>query len=89
MPENAPPPAPPGPNVLIVTLIGYHVAGIVDAMAATVAMGGPTVLLAYDVSGFLAGSSHALAHHHSTGPRSLFDRPDGRQRPDFGANFRL
>jgi chromate transporter len=31
----------PGPNVLIVTLIGYSVAGIAGALAATVAMCGP------------------------------------------------
>ena len=32
----------PGPNVLIVTLIGYSVAGIAGALVATVAMCGPT-----------------------------------------------
>ena len=49
----------PGPNVLIVTLIGYHVAGIAGALAATVAMCGPTALLAYYVSRLLARSSHS------------------------------
>ena len=29
----------PGPNVIIVTLIGYHVAGITGALVATVGMG--------------------------------------------------
>ena len=43
----------PGPNVLIVTLIGYTVAGIVGAIAATIAMCVPTAVLAYYVSGFL------------------------------------
>jgi chromate transporter len=38
----------PGPNVIIVTLIGYHVAGVVGA--ATAAMCGPTCLLAFFVS---------------------------------------
>jgi len=47
----------PGPNVLIVTLIGYSVAGIFGAVAATLAMCGPTVVLAYYVSGFLRRSS--------------------------------
>ena len=37
----------PGPNVIIVTLIGYHVAGIVGAGVATVAMCGPTCVVAY------------------------------------------
>jgi chromate transporter len=43
----------PGPNVLIVTLIGYSVAGIFGALAATLAMCGPTAILAYYVSGLL------------------------------------
>lgn len=37
----------PGPNVLIVTLIGYAVAGIPGALAATLTMCLPTALLAY------------------------------------------
>lgn len=37
----------PGPNVIIVTLIGYHVAGVAGAAVATVAMCGPTCLLAF------------------------------------------
>lgn len=40
----------PGPNVIIVTLIGYHVAGLLGAAVATVAMCGPTCALAYAVS---------------------------------------
>jgi chromate transporter len=40
----------PGPNVIIVTLIGYHVAGPAGAGVATVAMCGPTCLLAYYVA---------------------------------------
>jgi chromate transporter len=46
----------PGPNVLIVTLIGYSVAGIFGALAATLAMCGPTAILAYYVSRLLARS---------------------------------
>lgn len=41
--------AAPGPNVLIVTLIGWHVAGIAGALVATVAMVGPTSILTYGV----------------------------------------
>jgi chromate transporter len=37
----------PGPNALIVTLIGYHVAGLAGAVVTTVAMCGPTCVLAY------------------------------------------
>src|SRR6266849_3433528 len=40
----------PGPNVLIVTLIGYSVAGVAGALVATLAMCGPTAILAYYVS---------------------------------------
>jgi chromate transporter len=47
----------PGPNVLIVTLIGYSVAGIFGALAATLAMCGPTAILAYYVSRLLERSS--------------------------------
>ena len=44
----------PGPNVLIVTLIGYAVAGVVGALVATLAMCVPTAVLAYYVSRLLA-----------------------------------
>jgi chromate transporter len=40
----------PGPNVIIVTLIGYHVAGLSGALVATVAMCGPTCVLAFFVA---------------------------------------
>lgn len=49
----------PGPNVLIVTLIGYSVAGITGALAATLAMCGPTAIVAYYVSRLLQRSRHA------------------------------
>ena len=37
----------PGPNVMLVTLIGYHVAGVGGALVTTVAMCGPTAVLAH------------------------------------------
>lgn len=49
----------PGPNVLIVTLIGFHVAGVIGALVATFAMCGPSAILAYYVSNLLARSSHS------------------------------
>lgn len=49
----------PGPNVLIVTLIGYHVAGIAGALVATFAMCGPSAMFAYFVSNMLTRSSQA------------------------------
>jgi len=39
----------PGPNVIIVTLIGYHVAGLLGALVATAAMCGPTCVVAFYV----------------------------------------
>jgi len=49
----------PGPNVLIVTLIGYAVAGIAGALTATLAMCVPTAVLAYWVSRLMTRSSHS------------------------------
>lgn len=43
--------AAPGPNMLVVTLIGWNVAGFWGALAATLAMCGPTCVLAYYVGG--------------------------------------
>jgi len=40
----------PGPNVIIVTLIGYHVAGFAGALVATAAMIVPTCTLAFLVA---------------------------------------
>src|ERR1039457_7592190 len=40
----------PGPNVIIIALIGYHVAGFVGAGVATTAMCGPTCLLGFFVA---------------------------------------
>jgi chromate transporter len=37
----------PGPNVIVVTLIGYHVAGLLGAVVATLAMCGPTCVFAF------------------------------------------
>jgi chromate transporter len=36
----------PGPNVMLVTLLGYHVAGVAGALVTTFAMCGPTAVLA-------------------------------------------
>jgi chromate transporter len=47
----------PGPNVLIVTLIGYTVAGLGGALMATLAMCVPTATLAYYVSRWLRRST--------------------------------
>jgi chromate transporter len=39
--------AAPGPNVMVVTLIGWHVAGLLGALVATAAMMGPSVVLTF------------------------------------------
>jgi chromate transporter len=39
--------AAPGPNVMIVALIGFHIAGVLGALVATLAMCGPTAVVAY------------------------------------------
>lgn len=52
--------AAPGPNVLVVGLIGWHVAGLAGMLVATVAMTGPAGLVAYGFSRFrrrLAGAA--------------------------------
>ena len=49
----------PGPNVLIVTLIGYSVGGVAGALVATLAMCGPTAVVAYYVSRLLARSARS------------------------------
>ena len=49
----------PGPNVLIVALIGYSVAGVAGAAVATIAMCGPTAVLSYFVSRWLANAREA------------------------------
>jgi chromate transporter len=40
----------PGPNIIIVTLIGYHVAGLPGAAVATAAMCGPSCIVAFLVA---------------------------------------
>jgi chromate transporter len=49
----------PGPNVIIVTLIGYHVAGLAGALVVTAAMCGPTCLFAYLVGHVWQRFAHA------------------------------
>jgi chromate transporter len=42
--------AAPGPNILVVTLIGWHIDGLVGAFVATLAMCGPSCLLTFVVA---------------------------------------
>src|SRR3569623_2692379 len=50
----------PGPNVLIVTLSGYQVAGLTGAAVTTFAMCGPAGVLAYFLANFFHRSSHSF-----------------------------
>jgi len=43
--------ATPGPNAIIATLIGWHVGGVCGALAATMAMCGPSSLLIFIIMG--------------------------------------
>ena len=49
--------AAPGPNIIVVTLIGYQAAGIPGALVATFAMCGPTCVITYYVSRTSTASS--------------------------------
>lgn len=49
----------PGPNVTIVTLIGFHVAGLTGAAVTTVAMCGPSCMLAFLVTRLWDRFKHA------------------------------
>ncbi|WP_029351337.1 chromate transporter [Bosea sp. 117] len=51
--------AAPGPNILVVTLIGWHVAGVTGALVATFAMCAPASILAYVVGGVWHRFRHA------------------------------
>jgi chromate transporter len=46
--------AAPGPNILIVSLIGWQVAGLAGLLAATVAINAPHCLLTYFIGGIVA-----------------------------------
>jgi Chromate transporter len=79
----------PGPNVLIVTLIGYAVAGIAGALAATVAMCVPTAGPGlYCQPQVVAIQCLTLACGDPGCAGAAVDRPDGRKRPDRGAGRR-
>ena len=51
--------AAPGPNIIVVTLIGYQAAGIPGALVATFAMCGPTCVITYYVSRTFDRFKHA------------------------------
>ena len=59
----------PGPNLIIVALIGYHVAGVVGGLIATLAMCGPTSVFAFFVG--RASERFKGAHWHGAVNRGL------------------
>ena len=76
----------PGPNIIIVTLIGYHVAGFAGAAVATAAMCGPTCLVAFLVA--RTWDRFKDAHCHPSRPSSSLARSDRGQCLRFGAHRR-
>ena len=52
----------PGPNIIIVTLIGYQVAGIAGALVATAAMCVPSCVITYLRQPHVRRFKHAMAH---------------------------
>ena len=78
----------PGPNVLIVTLIGYQVAGVCGRAgrnAGDVRADRRRCLLCQPFAG--AVEPCALAGNRAGGAGSAFDRSDERERPDSGADL--
>ena len=73
----------PGPNIIIVTLIGYHVAGIIGALITTLAMCGPPAVFAFFVGG--ASDRFKGAVWHGVLSRALGSRD---HRPDRGERRR-
>ena len=73
----------PGPNIIIVTLIGYHVAGILGALVTTLAMCGPPAVFAFFVGG--ASDRFKGAVWHGVLSRALGSRD---HRPDRGERRR-
>ena len=69
----------PGPNLIIVTLIGYHVAGIAGAVVATLAMCTPTSVLAF-VVGRASERFKGAAWHGALSARTGNARTDGGER---------
>ena len=53
--------AAPGPNVLISSLIGWHVAGILGALAAFAAFALPASVLAWHVAGVPSNDSMSIS----------------------------
>ena len=70
----------PGPNVIIVTLIGYHVAGLPGALVATFAMWGPTCVFAFYVGDAWERFKDAPRAAVQAGPLPNPDRIDRGER---------
>ena len=69
----------PGPSILIVTLLGYHVAGFWGALVITLAMCGPTSVLASVLSRTeVPIQGYALADRSAGRPGADFCRVGGR-----------
>ena len=65
----------PGPNVIIVTLVGYHVAGIAGALVATLGMCGPACAFALSWAG--SGTASKMRAGASRSRPGWFRLPSG------------
>src|SRR5262245_14532634 len=70
----------PGPNVIIVALIGYQVAGLIGALVATIAMCGPPCILAFYVGEVWERFREAPWRISIQAGLLPIHRPDRRQR---------
>jgi chromate transporter len=59
--------AAPGPNLLFVTLVGWHIGGLLGAIGATVAVIVPPSLLTIVVMRLVSGTSNKTAGHRNQG----------------------
>jgi len=53
--------AAPGPNFMTVTLIGWHIYGVIGALLATVAIAWPSSILIYFLQRFIMGMKNPLS----------------------------
>ena len=71
----------PGPNLIIVALIGFHVAGVLGAVVAMLAMCGPTCVAAYFVGRASERFRGKIWHSaHQPWPRPRDHRSDRGKR---------
>lgn len=63
--------AAPGPNFMTVTLIGWHIYGVIGALLATVAIAWPSSILIYFLQRFIMGMKNPLRKKRFSMPQQL------------------